>query len=77
MAWSPNLIQLFEDMKKCITYSPILARFDPTKPVFLKTDWIAEGMALILMHPDDDKESNKAAKNLVATSECNFDLEKT
>ena len=77
MEWSPDLIQLFEYMKKCITSSPSLERFDPTKPVFLKTDWIAEGMALILMHPYDDKESNKTAKNLVATSECNFDLEKT
>ena len=49
MAWSPDLIQLFEDMKECITPSPNMARFDPTKLVFLKTDWISEGVDWILM----------------------------
>ena len=56
MAWFPDLIQLFDDMKKCITLLPILERFDPTEPVFLKIDWSAEGMAWILMNPGDDKE---------------------
>ena len=55
MAWSPDLIKIFEDMKKCITSSPILARFDPTKPVFLKTDRSAEGLDLILMQASDDE----------------------
>ena len=41
-----------------------------------RTEWGAEGMDWILMQPVDDKESNKAANNLVATGECNFDLEK-
>ena len=76
MAWSPDLIQLFEDMKKCITSYTILARFHPIKPVFLKTDWSAEGITWILMHPDDDKESKKEEKKLVATSELYCDLEK-
>ena len=76
MAWSPDLIKIFEDMKKCIKSSPILARFDPTKPVFLKTDWSAEVMTWTLMQPADDKESNKAANNLVPAGECDFDLEK-
>ena len=54
MAWPPDLIKLFEDMKKCITSMPILARFNPTKPVFLKIDWSVEGMDWILMQPTDD-----------------------
>ena len=37
-AWTVALIQLFEDLKICITSSPVLARFDSTKPTFLKTD---------------------------------------
>ena len=54
MAWSPDLIKLFEDMKKFITPSPIIARFGPTKSVFLKTDWSEEVMAWILMQSADD-----------------------
>ena len=69
MKWSPDLIQLFEDMKKCITSQPILARFDPTKPVFIKTDWSTEGMAWILMQPADYEESKNAAKKLITTGE--------
>lgn len=38
MAWSPSIIQSFDDIKVCITSSPILARFDLSKPTFLKTD---------------------------------------
>ena len=46
---------------------PILARFDPTKRVFMKTDWIAEGMAWIFMHPADGEQSDKIEKKLIAT----------
>ena len=74
IAWFPDLIQLFEDMKKCITYSPIMERFDPTKLVLLKTDWSTEVMAWILIQPADDEESNKSAKKLVATGEWYFYL---
>ena len=40
-----------------VTVSPVLARFDPLKPTFLKTDWSAEGMGWILMQPTDYVES--------------------
>ena len=46
IAWSPSLLQLFQDIKTCITSSPVLARYDHDKPVFLKTDWSAEGMGV-------------------------------
>ena len=38
MAWTPDLIKLFEDMKVSINSSPILAQYDSSKPTFLKTD---------------------------------------
>ena len=38
MVWSPDLIELFNDIKICITSSPVLARFDPSKLTFLKTN---------------------------------------
>ena len=76
MAWSPDLIQLFEDTEKCITSSPIMECFYPSEPLFLKTYWSTEGMAWILIQPTDGKESNKSANKIIATGECNFDLEK-
>ena len=44
MGWTPELIALFAELKVGITSSPVLARFDPEKPTFLKTDWSAEGI---------------------------------
>ena len=74
MAWSPSLIELFEDLKICITSSPILNRFDPTKPFFLKTDWSSYGMGYILMQPAQDSKSVAATQLLKESEKCIFDL---
>ena len=34
MAWTVELIKLFEDIKISITSSPVLARYDTSKPTF-------------------------------------------
>ena len=57
MAWTPDLISLFNELKTGITSSPVCARFDPLKPTFLKTDWSAEGMGWILMQHADSAKS--------------------
>ena len=75
-SWTPELVKLFADLKICITSSPVLARFDTTRPTFLKTDWSSEGMGWILMQPADDEESVAASKILLTTGECLFDLSK-
>ena len=75
-SWTPQLIKLFADLKLCITSSSVLARFDTTRPTFLKTDWSSEGMGWILMQPADDDESIKAMKKLLTTGVCLFDLSK-
>ena len=33
--WTPELTELFFDLKTCITSLPALARFDPSKSTFL------------------------------------------
>ena len=76
MAWTPDIISLFEELEVIITSSPVLTRFDPLKPTFLKTDWSAEGMGWILMQPADDIESTKATKSLLKCGECTFDRSK-
>ena len=65
LAWTPTLIELFEDLKTAITSSPTTARYDPNKPVFLKIDWSSEGMGWILMQPDVDEASLSASKPLL------------
>ena len=72
--WTQELIQLFEDLKRSITSGPILARYDPDKPTFIKTDWSTEGMRWILMQPADGEESARATKLLQDTGKCIFDL---
>ena len=74
MGWTPELITLFKELKVGITSYPVLARFDPEKPTFLKTDWSKEGMGWIIMQPADDKESTKAMQLLKRTGERQFDL---
>ena len=72
MAWTPELIELFNELEKGVTSSPVLARFDPYKPTFLKNYWIAEGMVWIFMQLTDDEESQLAVKLLRETVECIF-----
>ena len=39
IAWTPELISLFNSLKVAFTSSPVLARYDSSLPTFLKTDW--------------------------------------
>ena len=73
-AWTSELIALFEELKIAITSSPILARYDPSKPTFIKTDWCALGMAFIIMQPDSSKESKAATTILLNQGICQFDM---
>jgi len=53
IAWSPSTISFFIDCKTNIVSSPLLLRYGSSKPVFLKTDWSANGIRYILMQPDN------------------------
>ena len=77
MAWSPELVATFNELKKGLTSSPCLARPDPSKPFFLKTDWSKTGMGYILMQPDDSPESAAALKALQHGQHDLFDVRKT
>jgi hypothetical protein len=64
--WTETHIALFDYMKEVLTSSPVLARFDSSTPVFLKTDWSASGMGFILMQLDGSEESLAAIVKLIA-----------
>ena len=72
--WSDDMKVLFTSLKQDLTTSPVMARYDSTKPLFLKTDWSALGMIFILMQPCDDAASRKATEHLLKTGECLFEL---
>ena len=36
MGWTPALVELFDELKKGVTSSLVLAIFDPNKPTFFK-----------------------------------------
>ena len=74
LAWTKELTELFKYIKFSITSSPVLAWFNPSKITFLKTDWSSEGMGWVLMQPDNDDVSTKAATNLKSSGICEFDL---
>jgi hypothetical protein len=72
--WTEDRTTLFASMKTALTSSPLLARFDSTKPVFLKTDWSAAGMGFILMQPGGSEESHTAMASLKAGEDNSFDV---
>lgn len=47
--WTKDIIALFESLKVDLTSQLVLARFDSTKPIILKTDWSSLGFSFILM----------------------------
>ena len=74
LAWTVDLVELFENTNLCIISSPVTIRYDPDVPVFLKTDWSSYGMGWMLMKPAQDKISKDAVKSLETTEECVFDV---
>jgi hypothetical protein len=75
--WTPALRALFAEVKAGVTSSPCLARYDSSKPTFLKTDWSADGFGAILMQPDDSPASVAATAKLLSDGICDFDLLKS
>lgn len=77
MAWTPHLLAIFEHLKQVITLSPLLTRYDNTKPRFLKIDWGSTGIGYNLMQPDDSTGSVTSTSKLRKSGELNFDLAST
>ena len=73
-AWTEDLKCLFSDLKESITSSPVLARYDHTKPCFLKTDWSSRAMSFILMQPDSSAESALALVDVTPYHDNKFEL---
>jgi hypothetical protein len=53
VSWTSSPMSLWHELKVGIISSPCLARYNSSKPYFLKTDWAGTGMGWILMQPGD------------------------
>ena len=74
MAWTTYLVTLFDNCKHHVVSSPLLLRYDSSKPAFFKTDCSADVMGCILIQADDSSQSLKAVQILENTGDCLFDL---
>jgi hypothetical protein len=75
--WIDTCIALFDSMKEALMSSPVLARFELSKPVFLKTNVSTIDMGFILMHLDGSDESKAVMEKLVAGDNNEFDTSMT
>ena len=71
--WTDELKNVFTSLKRDVTSSPVMARYDSSKPYFLKTDWSSRVMSFILMQPDNSAASVLALEELRATGVNKFD----
>ena len=53
MNWIPPPIKLVCSCKSNPVTSPLLLRYDSSRPIFLKMNWSTGEMGYILMNPDD------------------------
>ena len=74
LAWSPQIVDVFENCKTNMTTVLLLPQYDSSKPIFFKTDWSADGMGYILIQPENLSESIAAIKYLESTGEWISDL---
>eukprot|EP00957_Ditylum_brightwellii_P180992 13788768-Ditylum_brightwellii.AAC.1 len=66
--------QVYSNIKTSILSKPILKRADPTKQVYLKTNFSAKGLGFVLCQLSDNKESLAAVEREIQGGECKFDI---
>jgi len=59
--WNEEAGKAFEELKKRFTTAPILAHFDPTKPVIIETDASDCAIGAVLSQPDDENRLHPVA----------------
>ena len=71
--WTDSVIAALADVKRAIVDGPILARVDPNKRIYLKTDFTLVGLGAVACQPDDNEESIVAMQREDAGGHCEFD----
>ena len=74
IGWTLSTVQLFHDCKSNLINSPILIRYDSSKPTFFKIYWFTSSMGYILIQSDNSSVSLVAINYLTTIGEFVFDL---
>ena len=64
---------LLEELREDILSEPVLARPDPDRRFYLKTDWSKDGMGAVLLQAEDTPEACKAEDEEARGEPCSFD----
>ena len=75
--WDQTDDEILALLKEQVLSHPVLARPDPNKRYYLKTDWCKDGMAAVLMQRDDSPEAAEAERREAEGGPCEFELDKT
>ena len=72
--WSPDCDQAFREAKSLLTVAPILAHYDPDRPIVLATDASAYGQGAVLsqLNEDGTEQPISFASRTLSPSECNY-----
>lgn len=71
--WTDECEALLTDMKRQVLAGPVLARPDPRRRFYLKTDWSKDGMGAVLLQADDSEEARAAEEREKHGGRCEFD----
>lgn len=67
--WTPSCQKAFLQVKKMLTTTPVLAHFDPSKPIGISCDASPTGLGVILFHRDENGFERQIASSSKLLSE--------
>ena len=71
--WSPECARAFQELKDMITNAPVLAHYNPQKPVVLSVDASSYGLGAVISHViDDDEKPIAFGSRTLTPSEKNY-----
>ena len=75
--WDNSCQELLSELKEEILSGPVLARPDPNRRFYIKTDWSRLGMGAVLLQADGSPESREAEARERAGGRCEFERSRT
>ena len=71
--WGKEEDELLQKLKDDIISGPMLARPDPARRFYIKTDWSKDGMGAVLLQAENSEEARDAEDRERAGGKCEFD----
>jgi len=72
--WSVPCANAFEEAKKLLTVSPVLAHYDPSLPMRMAADASSHGVGAVISHtfPNGEEKPIAYASRTLSPTECNY-----